>query len=1251
MEPASLAAMNQAPSIMRRFTHPEQDVWDQFEWNIRDAKAGDFVQKDVEAPTIWSDQAVGVVAKLYFATVDGVREHSVRQLVERVALKIAIEGLKFGYFGKEAKEDDSGNVHWDFPPETNETYRNFCIFRDELMFILLNQMAAFNTPVNLNFGVPGRDQVASACFLLSISDTMTGENGITSWWNKEALIFKGGAGSGINVSNLRGSMEALSTGGLASGPCAYMRTADSGAGTLKSGGAHRRAAKMVCMDVDHPDIQDFIWLKPREDERMRALIAAGFDLNPMTAEGEKLIAECTTCQNANFSVRVSDEFMQAVENDLGWDLIGRKTGEVVKTVEARVLMKEISDAAWACADPGILFHDTINAWHTTPHKGPITTCNPCLVGDTLVDTSEGRIPIEELVAMYAEGKALPMAFAWDTEERVPKLKQIRKAWMTKMATRLVEVKTEKGVTIRCTPDHPILVRDNLRSRAGEESYVPAEDLKAGDRLRKIGRWSNDQRSGRNYINHRATDESPKGTTYQPRWMWEQVYGPIPDEMQVHHINEESSDDRLSNFELRDAGIHQSFHSTGSRNGRYYDCSDELLVETWEAVEQVGRFGVTKGAWDKYIRDNDLGGTIPIQVHGRIRGMTWEKFEEWIAEHRSLTNDIVVSVEVIDLDAAVPVYDVTVDGTHNLAVGDQEHTIIVHNCAETHLNDDSSCNLAHLNIMKFLSEDGKEFKVTEFTHVVDVITTAMDITCSFSDLPTEEIERNTRNLRQLGIGYANLGAAIMVQGMAYDSPEGRDFASSVTALLTGRCYVRSGQLAKQLGQFEEWPQNCDAMMHVLERHESEIARVARRHSDIWAAARTEWNETLLMAAEGGLRNAQASVIAPTGTTSFMMGCDTTGAEPSISLVSYKGLAAGGSMKMVNESVERSLQFLEYSNDQVADIVTHLRLHGQLVGVRAEHMPIFATALGDNPISPKGHIEMLAAIQPFISGAISKTVNVVEATTAEEIKEFYSESYRLGVKAVAIYREGSKTTSVVTVKPTGEIKSQPISKAAIDLPPKMLDKILITHGFSIKTHAPELPASTRRRLPNERQSITHKFQIGDYEGYITAGMYEDGTLGEIFLTDIGKEGSTFRGMMGAWATSISISLQYGVPIEVYARKFSNIRFEPEGKTQNPEIPTARSLVDYIMRWIVSRFGDEDLCEEFGVLTPAVKARLTARLDAQDGAPVVRDLPVVASTNGHSKHQPELVGPACNECGDMMRRAGTCYICACGNSTGCG
>lgn len=955
MEPASLAATNQAPSIMRRFTHPKQDVWDQFEWNIRDAKAGDFVQKDVEAPIAWSDQTVGVVAKLYFATIDGVRENSVRQLVNRIVLKISVEGLKFGYFGKKVKEDDRGNVHWDLPVEMNETYRNFCIFRDELMFILLNQMAAFNTPVNLNFGVPGRDQVASACFLLSISDTMTGENGITSWWNKEALIFKGGAGSGINVSNLRGSMECLSTGGLASGPCAYMRTADSGAGTLKSGGTHRRAAKMVCMDVDHPDIQDFIWLKPREDERMRALIAAGFDLNPMTVEGEKLIAECTTCQNANFSVRVSDEFMQAVENDLGWDLIGRKTGKVVKTVEARVLMKEISDAAWACADPGILFHDTINAWHTTPHKGPITTCNPC--------------------------------------------------------------------------------------------------------------------------------------------------------------------------------------------------------------------------------------------------------------------------------------------------------------AETHLNDDSSCNLAHLNIIKFLSEDGKKFKVTEFTHVVDVITTAMDITCSFSDLPTEEIERNTRNLRQLGIGYANLGAAIMVQGMAYDSPGGRDFASSVTALLTGRCYVRSGQLAKQLGQFEEWPQNCDAMMHVLERHESEIARVdqletSRRHSDIWAAARTEWNETLLMAAGGGLRNAQASVIAPTGTTSFMMGCDTTGAEPSISLVSYKGLAAGGSMKMVNESVERSLQFLEYSNDQVANIVTHLRLHGQLVGVRAEHMPIFATALGDNPISPKGHIEMLAAIQPFISGAISKTVNVVEATTTEEIQELYSESHRLGIKAVAIYREGSKTTSVVTVKPTGEIKSQPIPKATIGGKSLVIGKILATHGVPAETHAPELPASTRRRLPSERQSITHKFQIGDYEGYITAGMYEDGTLGEIFLTDIGKEGSTFRGMMGAWATSISISLQYGVPIEVYARKFSNMRFEPEGKTQNPEIPTARSLVDYIMRWIVSRFGGEDLCEEFGVLTPAVKARLTACLDVQDeGSAVVKNLPVVASTNGHSKHQPELVGPACNECGSMMRRAGTCYICVCGASTGCG
>jgi ribonucleoside-diphosphate reductase alpha chain len=942
MEPMSLAARG-GPGlcISRRFTDGEKDVWDTVEWGKRNAVAGTFEQKGVEAPVEWGDQAVGIVAKLYFATVKGVRENSVRQLIDRVASTIVMEGIKHGYF-----------------PESDElSYRQFLdnqeatIFYEELVYILLHQMAAFNTPVNLNFGVPGRKQVASACFLLSISDTMVGENGIVEWWGKEASIFKAGAGSGINVSNLRGSMETLSTGGVASGPCAYMRTADSGAGTLKSGGAHRRAAKMVCLDIDHPDILKFIRLKEREDKRMRALIEAGFDLNPMTQEGEELIAECTTCQNANFSVRITDDFMRAVNEGAMWDLKSRTTSAVTSTLPARDLFNLIAEMAWLCADPGVLYHDTINAWHTTPHKGPITTSNPC--------------------------------------------------------------------------------------------------------------------------------------------------------------------------------------------------------------------------------------------------------------------------------------------------------------CEVHINDDASCNLSSLNLLKFV--DGTIFNIADFMYVTDVMTTAMDITCSFSELPTETIEKNTRELRQLGLGYANLGATLMVLGMPYDSDSGRAFTSSVTALLTGGVYRRSAELAKKLSPFSEWEENKDAMLHVIEDHALAVESIPEdaRSSNIAAQAMIAWKAALRMGREDGFRNSQATVIAPTGTISFMMGCDTTGAEPSMGLVNYKGLASGGTMKMVNGSVERSLKNLGYSQADTANFMSWLSLHGELPALKPEHEEIFATAFGEKPISPEGHVRMLAAIQPFISGATSKTVNLPESATIADIEGVYMLAHTLGVKAVAVYREGSKVTSVISAKPKTAVEQldrRPIPEIITTY--AMKQRYSDQSGISLPSiDLPVAPHPGRRRLPSTRRSITHKFSVGGYEGYITAGMYEDGTVGEIFLTDIGKEGSTFRGMMGAWATAISISLQYGVPLEVYARKFSNMRFEPEGETGNPEILQARSIVDYIMRWLVSRFGNEDLCEEFGVLTPAVKKRLAERLDGiseESQGPIAAS---VVSTNGHSKHRPELSGPVCGECGDLMVRAGTCFTCGCGNSTGCG
>lgn len=933
--------------IQRRFTTPGEDVWESVEWGTRDVSVGKFSQDGVVAPIEWSDQSVGIVAKIYFAKIAGERENSVRQLIERVVKKIVEEGINFGYFGGIYEDQSAGTA--------GTQNHSATIFQDELTYILLHQMAAFNTPVWLNFGVPGRSQVASACFLLSLKDTMIGDDGITDWWRKEAIIFKNGAGAGINVSPLRGSMEELSTGGLASGPTAYMRTADSGAGTLKSGGAHRRAAKMVCIDDDHPDVIDFISLKVREDERMRALIAAGFDLDPTTREGEKLIAECTTCQNANFSVRLSDAFMRAAENGDQWQLKARKTGDAVDSVDAREMLRHIAEASYACADPGLLFNDTINAWHTTPAQGLITTCNPC--------------------------------------------------------------------------------------------------------------------------------------------------------------------------------------------------------------------------------------------------------------------------------------------------------------AEVHQNDDTACNLASINLLKFVKhyreprETGigfpEKFDVDEFSYVVDVMTTAMDITCSFSDLPTPEIEQNVRNMRQLGLGYCNMGAALMVQGMPYDSDEGRSWTGAVTALMTGRVYRRSAELAEHMGAFSSYRENEEVMNGVINKHINFVDQVMDYQDPIWVHARSVWLEALKLGLDHGFRNSQASVIAPTGTISFMMGADTTGCEPSIALVSYKGLASGGTITMVNGSVERALKNLGYNKDQIANIMDEVRLHGNPRSIHDQHRAVFATALGNNSIKPFGHIQMIAAIQPFISGASSKTVNIPEETTVEEIAELYLETWKMGIKALAIYRDGSKTTSVLSLT----------ESKADDIPTIVVQAILEESEIPIvdtEAAAVEIPSGTpqRKRLPSTRDSITHKFSIGGHEGYITAGTYQDGSLGEIFLTDIGKEGSTLRGLMGAWATAISIALQYGIPLEIFARKFTNMNFEPHGQTSNPEIMSARSIVDYIMRWLISRFGDDDLCEEFAVMTSGVKKRMANRLDEDDSTasrgPVAA---AIVTPSSHAKQRSELTGPPCMECGNMMRRAGTCYTCTCGNSTGCG
>ncbi|MGA7703625.1 MAG: vitamin B12-dependent ribonucleotide reductase [Solirubrobacteraceae bacterium] len=928
------ARAGEALSVERFFTSPDKHPFDTVEWELRDARIGHgdriaFEQTDVEFPKSWSQNATNIVAQKYFRGQIGhpARERSVKQMIGRVAGTIAAWGRERAYF---ATEQDAA------------------AFEAELTHILLHQMAAFNSPVWFNVGFEESPQ-CSACFILSVEDTM---ESILEWNTKEGNIFRGGSGSGINLSNIRGSMEPLAKGGTASGPVSFMRGADSWAGTIKSGGKTRRAAKMVVLDVDHPDIREFIWCKAKEEDKAEALRNAGFDMS-IDGEGFKSIQY----QNANNSVRVTDEFMQAVEADGEWNLIARATGEPVgEPVRARDLMREIAEAAWRCADPGVQYDTTINQWHTSPKSGRINASNPC------------------------------------------------------------------------------------------SEYM--------------------------------------------------------------HV------------------------------------------------------------------------------------------------------------------------------------------------------DDSACNLASLNLMKFRRPDGS-LDVRSFEHTVDIVLLAQEIVVGPSSYPTEQIGVNARAFRQLGLGYANLGAYLMSNGMPYDSDAGRGTAAAITALMTGRAYRESARVAAALGPYEHYEENRAEHNNVMQMHRDSsyaIPETICQDTELLEAARRSWDEAVELGERFGYRNAQATVLAPTGTISFLMDCDTTGVEPDFSLVKFKELVGGGQMTIVNRTVPLALQTLGYSEQQVEQIEAHLAEHGTIIGapgLAAEHLPVFDVAVGERAISHMGHLKMMGAVQPFISGAISKTVNLPQTATVEDIADAYTQAWHLGIKALAIYRDGSKTAQALR---TDAQKDAP-APADVDA---------IVEQAVVKALSEAGPR--RKRMPRERQSITHKFSIGGHEGYITAGMYEDGTVGEIFLTDIGKEGSTIKGMMNSFATAISIALQYGVPLETLVEKFSYMRFEPEGITGNPEIPFAKSMPDYILRWVASRFLDTDAQEELGILTPAVRARKMAEEAAQsvvssdtagpeasagggDGIPAAAALtdspPVVPA-----RMQGLDLGPACSQCGGMMQRTGSCYTCSsCGNNTGCG
>ncbi|HXN38506.1 MAG TPA: LAGLIDADG family homing endonuclease [Solirubrobacteraceae bacterium] len=1346
------AAPGEALSIKRFFTTPGVHPFDTVAWEARDARIGHgdrvaFEQENVEFPKNWSQNATNIVAQKYFRGQPGSpeRERSVKEMIGRVAGTIAGWGRAGGYF---ASEEDAR------------------AFNHELTHILVHQMAAFNSPVWFNCGWHPQDSPKnqmSACFILSVEDTM---ESILAWNTKEGMIFRGGSGSGINLSKIRGSMEPLSKGGTASGPVSFMRGADAWAGSIKSGGGTRRAAKMVVLDVDHPDIREFIWCKAKEEDKAAALRDAGFD---MSIDGEGFFS--IQYQNANNSVRVTDEFMRAVEEDGEWRLIARATGKPIdEPIPARELMREIAEAAWRCADPGVQYDTTINQWHTCPNSGRINASNPCFPANARVHTTLGLLPIDELVARGETGEEFRVythrATAEQPADGVAATQPV--AFMRNGVKPIVRLRFATGAELRCTPNHRLWTLNR--------GYVAAEDLTSDDRVllndsttpaeqaswmlpMKVETPAKSVVRGGSATYRELPDRWSEGlgeltghlvgdgwlTDVQTGW----VYGgdDIEDGLATAHegllreliggISRQEMDNGTIQLRAGSEAVRKLFKGIGVTSARAHDKRVPSAIFTAPTEVQAaflrGLFGAdgcvsrveTGGKASRYVglgsRSNGLlkdvqrllsawgirgriyrisesasahfsytrkdGTTVEYASHEgfdlRVTGTDMARFatdigfscprkqaalENLINECELYRTKAATTLVAREDDGQEMVFNLTEPLHHSYIVDG----FVVANCSEYMHVDDSACNLASLNLMKFRRTDGT-LDVESFEHAVDVMLLAQEIIVGPSSYPTEQIGANARAFRQLGLGYANLGAYLMSNGMPYDSDQGRGAAAAITALMTGRAYRCSAEVAAALGPYDRYTENRSEHNNVMRMHRDSsyaIPDSACADGELLGAARRSWDEAVELGERFGYRNAQATVLAPTGTISFLMDCDTTGVEPDFSLVKFKELVGGGQMTIVNKTVPLALQTLGYSEPQIEQIEAHLAEHDTIIGapgLAEEHLQVFDVAVGERAISHMGHLKMMGAVQPFISGAISKTVNLPQEATVEDIADAYTQAWRLGIKALAIYRDGSKTAQALRTD-AQQGATEPVDvDAVVDA---AVSKALADAG------------PMRKRMPRERQSITHKFSIAGHEGYITAGMYEDGSVGEIFLTDIGKEGSTLRGMMNSFATAISIALQYGVPLETLVQKFSYMRFEPEGITGNPEIPFAKSMPDYIMRWLASRFLDVDAQEELGILTPAVRARKAAQeatqaVSASDtagpaatdenpvpgapqasaGADSASASPAAASFTESPPVVPARLqgldlGPACSQCGGMMQRTGSCYTCSsCGNNTGCG
>src|SRR3989344_5405166 len=1493
--------------VARRYTKVGENVFDTVAWDrrtttISDEKGNVISQiTDVEVPTTWTQLATDILAYKYLRkagvpTKEG-REVSLKQAVYRIAHTIADFGEKFYYF---VTAEDRVN------------------FEDELTHLLIYQKAAFNSPVWFNCGLYHQYKIAgsggsfywdfeqekvletkdsyrnpqcSACFILSVEDSL---DGIFNLLKTESRVFKFGSGTGANYSRLRSKYERLSGGGTSSGMMSFLKVFDRAADAVKSGGTTRRAAKMVVVDMSHPEIEDFISWKVKEEKKVLALIEAGY---PADFNGEAY--HTVSGQNSNNSVRITDEFMEAVANDGEWTTRYVGNGEPHKTYKARDLMDAVAKAAWQCADPGVQFDTTINKWHTCPNTDRINASNPCCItGDTLIAVADGRnaVPIKDLV-----GTEVPV-YSHSHKTGRTTVSRMWNIGVKRQQAPIYEVLLDDGTTFRATDDHLIMLRDGsyrmVRDLVAKDSLMPFHSKAlavAKNRTKRRYFWS--------------------GQSWLPQYRagWQYSNGKQPVGSHIHHQDFSAVNDLLENLVLLSIEEHQAIHREsmlGDNNPARRMMNDEWRANLSRAQqgEKNGNFGHTHSLetrekmhqraelrWSKPEEHQKLSesatkwlaeakaegrrvGRVPgerlerccpicrqnyltarpeqifcsvacklspegIQMYGpkiweanrgrqlsdshRARlsmalklvrdpadksraGRTAHRthilraarllldnnitpvLEDWdtlaiqarqlgasrvpsasitkqyfasnkqFVEAATLNNHKVVSVSFAGYE---DVYDGTVDRHHNFAIltnttdscvkGANNHSgIFIHN-SEYMFLDSTSCNLASINLVKFTDDKGN-FDVESYRHACKIMFIAQEIEVDLSSYPTDPIAKNSHDYRPLGLGYANLGTMLMLKGVPYDSPEALATAGALTAIMTGHAYKTSAEMAAVKGAFEGFARNRAPMLNVMKMHRQAAYAISEANcpNNLLVAARQDWDEAVALGEQFGYRNSQATVIAPTGTIGLLMDCDTTGVEPDFAFVKFKKLAGGGSMKIVNNAVKQALGNLGYGQDQQQEIIDYALGVGRFIEttpinrsslsskgltpdeidkvektlaaafdisfsfnrmvlgddifnrlgitqeeekqpnfsllgrlgftpdeifksnlaicgtqtlegaphLKTEHLPVFDCAnrcgpTGTRFIEPLAHVRMMAAVQPFISGAISKTINLPNEATLQDVEQVYAESWKLGLKALALYRDGSKLSQQLNTK-KDETEDQ------TEVVEKVVERVV---------YAPK-----RHRLADERRSITHKFQIAGHKGFITVGLYEDGKPGEIFVT-MAKQGSTISGLMDAFAKSVSIGLQYGVPLTMVVRQFANSRFEPYGFTANPQIRIAKSIIDYIARYLGIKFLNPAQQSELGIradvdassqqtqiefnhpqetLEKELNGSDTSITDVGQLSPIVEEVQNELASDDYSEEEPMITSgakihsdaPPCPSCGSLTFKTGTCYTClSCGSTTG--